>query len=214
MVSIFFWSHELILVYDVSNRESFEALPRWYSELETYVSNSVVKILVGNKVDKVNITLFLSWSWIDDCFSFAGILKTGTGCWSSTICRTHVYFIHWDLSQDFSRREWSVPRGGGENLGHTWTLGGRKITEYCWWWGWYAWRCADCWVARWSGTEAAWWLFLLKLMHIPQPKWFRFAPFFHSELILDFASIRVVITKIVRQLHFLLIMISKAKASR
>jgi Ras-related protein Rab-18 len=42
----------IILVYDVSNRESFEALPRWYSELETYVSSSVVKIVVGNKVDK------------------------------------------------------------------------------------------------------------------------------------------------------------------
>ncbi|GLB42933.1 putative rab subfamily of small GTPases [Lyophyllum shimeji] len=42
----------IILVYDVSNRESFDALPRWYTELETYVSSSVVKILVGNKVDK------------------------------------------------------------------------------------------------------------------------------------------------------------------
>lgn len=42
------------LVYDVSNRETFEALPRWYSELETYVSESVVKIIVGNKVDKVS----------------------------------------------------------------------------------------------------------------------------------------------------------------
>jgi Ras-related protein Rab-18 len=42
----------VILVYDVANRESFEALPKWYSELETYVSSSVVKILVGNKVDK------------------------------------------------------------------------------------------------------------------------------------------------------------------
>ncbi|KAF8151677.1 ras family-domain-containing protein [Crassisporium funariophilum] len=42
----------IILVYDVASRESFEALPRWYSELETYVSSSVVKILVGNKVDK------------------------------------------------------------------------------------------------------------------------------------------------------------------
>ena len=40
-------------VYDVSNRETFEALPRWYSELETYVSESVIKIIVGNKVDKV-----------------------------------------------------------------------------------------------------------------------------------------------------------------
>jgi len=43
-------------VYDVANRESFDALPRWYSELETYVSDSVVKILVGNKVDKVSRT--------------------------------------------------------------------------------------------------------------------------------------------------------------
>jgi len=42
----------IILVYDVSSRESFDALPRWYSELETYVSDSVVKIIVGNKVDK------------------------------------------------------------------------------------------------------------------------------------------------------------------
>jgi len=42
----------IILVYDVANRESFDALPKWYSELETYVSSSVVKILVGNKVDK------------------------------------------------------------------------------------------------------------------------------------------------------------------
>ena len=43
----------IILVYDVSNRESFDALPRWFSELETYVSPAVVKIVVGNKVDKV-----------------------------------------------------------------------------------------------------------------------------------------------------------------
>ncbi|KAF8664850.1 hypothetical protein AX16_000691 [Volvariella volvacea WC 439] len=42
----------IILVYDVANRETFDALPRWYSELDTYVSSSVVKILVGNKVDK------------------------------------------------------------------------------------------------------------------------------------------------------------------
>ncbi|KAF7290587.1 Ras-related protein Rab-18 [Mycena indigotica] len=42
----------VILVYDVSNRESFDALPRWYSELEASLSDKVVKILVGNKVDK------------------------------------------------------------------------------------------------------------------------------------------------------------------
>ena len=40
-------------VYDVSNRETFQALPRWCSELDTYAPESVVKIIVGNKVDKV-----------------------------------------------------------------------------------------------------------------------------------------------------------------
>jgi len=42
----------IILVYDVSNRESFEGLPRWLEELENYVSPEVVKIVVGNKLDK------------------------------------------------------------------------------------------------------------------------------------------------------------------
>ncbi|KAI0262119.1 putative ras-related protein rab-18 [Gloeopeniophorella convolvens] len=42
----------VVLVYDVSSRESFEALPRWLDELETYVPPEVVKIVVGNKLDK------------------------------------------------------------------------------------------------------------------------------------------------------------------
>ncbi|KAF8273949.1 P-loop containing nucleoside triphosphate hydrolase protein [Lactarius quietus] len=42
----------VILVYDVSNRETFEALPRWLEELENYVPPEVVKIVVGNKLDK------------------------------------------------------------------------------------------------------------------------------------------------------------------
>jgi len=41
-------------VYDVSSRESFEALPRWLEELENYVPPEVVKIVVGNKLDKVS----------------------------------------------------------------------------------------------------------------------------------------------------------------
>jgi len=41
----------IILVYDVSNKASFEALPRWYAELKQHVSPSVVKIIVGNKAD-------------------------------------------------------------------------------------------------------------------------------------------------------------------
>lgn len=40
-------------VYDVTSRESFNALPTWFNELETFTNNpEIVKIIVGNKVDK------------------------------------------------------------------------------------------------------------------------------------------------------------------
>ncbi|XP_030629834.1 ras-related protein Rab-18a isoform X1 [Chanos chanos] len=43
----------VILVYDVSRRETFTKLDNWLSELETYCTrNEVVKMLVGNKIDK------------------------------------------------------------------------------------------------------------------------------------------------------------------
>ncbi|KAH8548552.1 ras family-domain-containing protein [Umbelopsis sp. PMI_123] len=43
----------VILVYDVANRDTFDALQNWYTELQTYSSSKdVVKMIVGNKVDK------------------------------------------------------------------------------------------------------------------------------------------------------------------
>ncbi|KAJ2851331.1 Ras- protein Rab-18 [Coemansia brasiliensis] len=43
----------VILVYDVSSRETFEHLSNWMEELNTYCSNNdVVKMVVGNKIDK------------------------------------------------------------------------------------------------------------------------------------------------------------------
>lgn len=42
----------IILVYDTTNRRTFEELTRWFKEIRTYVSGPVVKIIIGNKVDK------------------------------------------------------------------------------------------------------------------------------------------------------------------
>ncbi|XP_015904022.1 ras-related protein Rab-18 [Parasteatoda tepidariorum] len=44
-----------ILVYDVSNRQSFQKLDQWLYELETYSTRTnIIKMLVGNKIDKDN----------------------------------------------------------------------------------------------------------------------------------------------------------------
>ncbi|XP_041102965.1 ras-related protein Rab-18 [Polyodon spathula] len=43
----------VILVYDVTRRDTFTKLDNWLNELETYCTrNDLVKMLVGNKIDK------------------------------------------------------------------------------------------------------------------------------------------------------------------
>ncbi|KAJ8011150.1 hypothetical protein DPEC_G00055190 [Dallia pectoralis] len=43
----------VILVYDVTKRETFTRLENWLNELETYCTrNDLVKMLVGNKIDR------------------------------------------------------------------------------------------------------------------------------------------------------------------
>ena len=44
-------------MYDVSLRESFDALEVWLNELDTYATKKdLIKMLVGNKIDKVSHT--------------------------------------------------------------------------------------------------------------------------------------------------------------
>ena len=43
-------------MYDVCSRQTFSKLDAWFEELETYATNTnIVKMLVGNKIDKVMI---------------------------------------------------------------------------------------------------------------------------------------------------------------
>jgi len=45
-------AHALILVYDVSNQPTFDCCPDWLREIEEYASPKVLKVLVGNKIDR------------------------------------------------------------------------------------------------------------------------------------------------------------------
>jgi Ras-related protein Rab-18 len=39
-------------VYDVTSRKTFDGLARWYADIENKIATPVVKVLIGNKVDK------------------------------------------------------------------------------------------------------------------------------------------------------------------
>lgn len=44
-------AHGIIVVYDVTNRDSFENIKNWMNEITKYASENVNRLLVGNKSD-------------------------------------------------------------------------------------------------------------------------------------------------------------------
>ena len=51
-----------LLVYDTSSRETFDKLEEWLNEVEMYsTKKDIIKMLVGNKIDKVISIIYKHW---------------------------------------------------------------------------------------------------------------------------------------------------------
>ena len=44
----------MIVVYDVTNRETFSRICRWLDEIKKYCDDNIIKVLVGNKADVIS----------------------------------------------------------------------------------------------------------------------------------------------------------------
>jgi len=47
-------AHGIIMIYDVTNYESFEHVEEWLNEVNKHASEATLKLLVGNKADLLN----------------------------------------------------------------------------------------------------------------------------------------------------------------
>ena len=51
LTSYYKGTHGVLLVYDITDKQSFTDLQIWLNEVEKYGKQDVVKILIGNKKD-------------------------------------------------------------------------------------------------------------------------------------------------------------------
>jgi len=47
-------SHIILFVYDITRNESFDNIPKWFSDVLNIKSNEAVFVLIGNKIDLEN----------------------------------------------------------------------------------------------------------------------------------------------------------------
>ena len=47
-------AHGIILVYDMTDKQTFKDIENWLEEVEKHADDNVVKLLVGNKSDLEN----------------------------------------------------------------------------------------------------------------------------------------------------------------
>ena len=47
-------AHAIVIVFDLTKRESYEHVQKWISDINRYAKENVLKFLIGNKADLIN----------------------------------------------------------------------------------------------------------------------------------------------------------------
>lgn len=120
-------AHGIIIVYDVTDMETFNNVKTWLSEIEKYATDSVNKLLVGNKCDLV-VKKAVDYNTAKDFADGLGIPFLETSAKNAT----NVEQAFMTMSAEIKKRIQSNPdggrdrsRGGGVNVGHA----GEKIAQ-------------------------------------------------------------------------------------
>lgn len=71
-------AHGIIVVYDVTDKLSFDNVKRWLVEIERYACEDSVKILVGNKIDQKDriVTYNMAKDYVSDLLEPITLIET------------------------------------------------------------------------------------------------------------------------------------------
>jgi GTPase SAR1 family protein len=77
LISYYYDAVGALLVYDVTNRESYQSVPKWLKMLRNYGRPGIVIVLVGNKIDSED---HLREVPTEDAKAFAGMSNVSELC--------------------------------------------------------------------------------------------------------------------------------------
>lgn len=105
-------AHGIIVVYDVTDQESFENVRNWLQEIERYANENVNKLLVGNKCD-LTTKKVVDYSTAKELADHLGISFLETSAKNAT----NVEQAFMAMAAEIKNRMQTVPSAQG--VGHT-----------------------------------------------------------------------------------------------
>jgi small GTP-binding protein len=115
-------AHGIIIVYDVTDMESFNNVKSWLSEIDKYAADNVNKLLVGNKCDLV-VKKTVDYNTAKDFADSLGIPFLETSAKNAT----NVEEAFTRMASDIKRRVVSQTPGGGRSGGVRLPAAGERI---------------------------------------------------------------------------------------
>ena len=101
-------SHIVLFVYDITRKESFDTIPKWFSDVLDIKSNEAVFVLIGNKIDLENerkVTFEEGKKFADEKNIIFGEVSAKTGDGFEKLFREHIFeLIYIKFKKDFEKK--------------------------------------------------------------------------------------------------------------
>ena len=109
-------SHGIIIVYDVTDQESFNGVNMWLQEIDRYATSSVLKLLVGNKCDLADKRV-VEYDVAKEFGDANNMPFLETSALDSTNVEEAFLTMAREIKESMAKQKLSSDKGSGSNAG-------------------------------------------------------------------------------------------------